>query len=137
MLQDGRLARAVPSPSPSPRGLIFTHISLTYMYRSLYLGIVLELACLAFFSQAEAAGVYRIDPAQSELVVQLFKAGVGSALAHDHVVRATKYTGQIQVDPTAPTIAAITVEVQAASLTADEPAVRQKYGLPTALSEKD
>jgi polyisoprenoid-binding protein YceI len=67
----------------------------------------------------------------------LFKAGVGSALAHDHVVRATTFTGQVRIDLATPASGSITVEVQTASLTIDEPAARQKYGLPSQLSEKD
>ena len=81
--------------------------------------------------------MYTIDPTRSELVVQLFKAGAGAAFAHDHVVRATTYTGQIHLDPTALNSASVTVEVQVASLKADEPALRQKYNLTSQLSEKD
>ncbi len=101
------------------------------------LGILLGVLCSAFSGQADPTVVYKIDPAQSEFVVQLFKAGRGAAWAHDHVVRATAYVGQIQADPADPTTAAIVVEVQTASLRADEPAVRQKYGLTTPLSEKE
>ena len=107
------------------------------MRPSPWLGLFFGLVYTAFFSRAQAEVVYRIDPAHSELVVQVFKAGIGSAMAHDHVVRATAYTGQLQMNPTAPTTATIAVEVQTSSLQVDEPAVRQKYGLPTGLSEKD
>ncbi|HXG22887.1 MAG TPA: YceI family protein [Methylomirabilota bacterium] len=82
------------------------------------------------------ADVYTIDPTQSELAVQLFKAGLGSAFAHDHVVRARKYTGQIVADPAAPDRASIAIEVEAASLVVDEPETRRKYGLPLSLSEE-
>lgn len=103
----------------------------------LQLGIFLGLTCLAFSDPADPTVVYKIDPVQSEFVVQLFKAGIGAALAHDHVIRATAYVGQIQADPANPTTASIVVEVQTASLKADEPAVRQKYGLTAPLSEKE
>ncbi|HEY7554400.1 MAG TPA: YceI family protein [Candidatus Binatia bacterium] len=86
--------------------------------------------------QSINAAQYIIDPARSKLVVQLFKTGVGAALAHDHVVRATKYSGQIQLDPTAATAAKIAVEVDATALVADEPETRQKYNLPLGLSEE-
>ncbi|MGE0679493.1 MAG: hypothetical protein AB7P69_01095 [Candidatus Binatia bacterium] len=62
---------------------------------------------------------------------------VGAALAHDHVVRATKYSGQIQLDPATPTAAQITVEGDATALVADEPETRQKYNLPLGLSEEN
>ena len=86
---------------------------------------------------AEPPVVYVIDPARSELVVQLFKAGVGSALAHDHVVRATDYRGRIRGTPAVPLTATVVVDVQSAALRADEPAVRRKYGLPALPSDAD
>jgi len=81
--------------------------------------------------------VYTLDPARSELVVQLFKAGIGATFAHDHVVRASSFAGQIRTDPADLTTTAITVEVQAAALQVDEPAVRQKYRLTTILSDRE
>jgi polyisoprenoid-binding protein YceI len=93
------------------------------------------LVVTLLLAQNAGAAQYVIDPARSELVVQLFKTGVGAALAHDHVVRATKYSGQIQLDSTAPTAAQITVEIDATALVADEPETRQKYALPLGLSE--
>jgi polyisoprenoid-binding protein YceI len=93
---------------------------------------------LSFVSAIQAESrVYTFDPARSELVVQLFKAGIGGPLAHDHVVSATQYTGQIQVDLADPTRSVITVAVQTAALQADDPTLRQKYKLTKPLSEKD
>ncbi|HEV8713231.1 MAG TPA: YceI family protein [Candidatus Binatia bacterium] len=103
----------------------------------LQLGLLLGLAFSAAAVQAGTPMRYTLDPAQSEFVVQVFKAGLGSAFAHDHVVRATAYAGQLQIDVTDPTTTVITVEVQAAALKVDEPAVRQKYGLATALNERE
>jgi polyisoprenoid-binding protein YceI len=101
------------------------------------LSILLRLICFPVSALGDTRVVYTIDPTRSELVVQLFKAGVGAALAHDHVVRATQFTGTIHADPSAPTTAEITVEVQAASLKADEPAMRQRYGLTSSLGEQE
>jgi polyisoprenoid-binding protein YceI len=104
--------------------------------RRFFWGIVCGLLAPIFLPQSINAAQYIIDPARSKLVVQLFKTGVGAALAHDHVVRATKYSGQIQLDPTAATAAQIAVEVDATALVADEPETRQKYNLPLGLSEE-
>jgi polyisoprenoid-binding protein YceI len=104
---------------------------------SLRLRILLVLLFSASSGSAEPMVVYKLDPAQSELVVQLFKAGVGSVFAHDHVVRATQYAGRIEGDPAVPATVSIVVEVQTASLRADEPAVRQKYGLMALPSDQD
>lgn len=99
------------------------------------LGIVSALLTALLCSNNLHAAQYIIDPARSEIVVQLFKSGVGSAFAHDHVVRAAKYSGQIQLDAAAPTSAQISVEIDAAALVADEPAARQKYQLPLNLGD--
>src|SRR5262245_65077076 len=112
------------------------------MGRVLRFGLALQpvmlLGLLSFVRSLPAEPkVYTIDPTRSELVVQLFKTGIGGPLAHDHVVRATQYTGQIQADLADPLRSVITVEVHTASLQADEPALRQKYGLTKSLSEKD
>jgi polyisoprenoid-binding protein YceI len=104
--------------------------------RRFFWGIVCGTLATIFLPQSINAAQYIIDPARSKLVVQLFKTGVGAALAHDHVVRATKYSGQIQLDPTAATAAQIAVEVDATALVADEPETRQKYNLPLGLSEE-
>lgn len=96
---------------------------------------MLGLLAALLLPQRLLAAQYAIDPARSEIVVQLFKSGVGAAFAHDHVVRATKFSGQIQLDPGRPTNAQIAVEADATALAADEPAVRQKHELPLNLSE--
>jgi polyisoprenoid-binding protein YceI len=105
--------------------------------RRVFWGIVsgLLLATL-FVSQSSNAAQYIIDPARGQLIVQLFKTGVGAVFAHDHVVRATRYSGQIQLDPTVPTAAQISVEVDATALVVDEPGTRQKYNLPPGLSDE-
>src|SRR5215471_10768669 len=91
-------------------------------------GIVMLLGLFSFVCSVSAQPkVYSVDAARSALVVQLFKAGIGGPLAHDHVVRATQFTGQIQADLADPTRSAITIEVQTPALQADEPTLRQKY----------
>ena len=85
--------------------------------------------------QSSNAAEYVIDPSRSEMVVQVFKIGIGAVLAHDHVIRATKYSGEVWVDPAEPSAARISVEVDATALVADEAEIRQKYGLPLGLSE--
>ncbi len=103
---------------------------------AILLAALSAIAVAALPSRAEPLS-YRIDPARSEFVVQVFKAGVGATLAHDHVVRATAYAGRIEADPADPTTTStsIAVEVESSSLMVDEPMVRQKYGLETQLGE--
>ena len=97
--------------------------------------IVWGFIAALLFSQSGNAADYVIDPSRSEVVVQLFKTGIGSALAHDHVVRATKYSGQARLDLAEPAAARISVEVDATALVVDEPEIRKKYDLPLGLSE--
>jgi polyisoprenoid-binding protein YceI len=101
------------------------------------IGVVLSLAGFVDCRPAAAEDEYAVDSTKSEFVVQLFKAGVGAALAHDHVVRATQYTGRIRGAMDHPSSATIIIEVHAASLEVDEPKIRQKYHLSTMLSEQE
>ena len=106
------------------------------MRRQVFRGMVSGLLAVTFMPQCTNASQYIIDPARSQLVVQLFKTGIGSLFAHDHVVSAKKFGGQIQLDSTTPTAAEISVEVDATTLVADEPEIRQKYNLPPGLSDE-
>ena len=91
---------------------------------------------LGYCHYARAAD-YIVDPSRSELAVRLFKAGIASGFAHDHVIRATEYSGEASIDPEKPSGSAISVEVKADSLKADEPAMREKYGLTKKVTDKD
>jgi len=62
------------------------------------------------------------------LVVQLFRDGVAARLGHDHVVRATRFSGLVSFDPKAPEAASIRMDVDAAGLKADEPGTRRRFG---------
>ena len=93
------------------------------------LGGVLLLAVSGLGVGLGWAGSFTIDPGQSALVVQLFKDGVAARLAHDHVVQARTFSGTIAYDPQKPDAASIEVKVEVASLLADEPATRRKFGL--------
>lgn len=105
--------------------------------RRLFRDVVCGLLATIFLPQGINAAQYMIDTARSQLVVQLFKTGVGAALAHDHIVRATKFSGQIDLDPNAPTAAQVAVDVDATALVVDEPEVRTKFNLPLGLSEEN
>jgi polyisoprenoid-binding protein YceI len=53
---------------------------------------------------------------------------VAAKLGHDHVVRATTFSGLVRFDPTAPETASIRVDVDAAGLKVDEPSTRRRFG---------
>jgi polyisoprenoid-binding protein YceI len=78
---------------------------------------------------------FRVDPERTRLVLQLFREGVGSGLAHDHVVEATEVGGVVEYDTARPAASTIVVEVRTASLRVDEPAARRRLGVEGDLSE--
>jgi polyisoprenoid-binding protein YceI len=77
---------------------------------------------------------FRVDPGRTRLDVLLYREGVGSRLAHDHVVEATETTGHIEYDAARPEASSIVIEVRTASLRVDEPAARRRLGLEGELS---
>ena len=101
------------------------------------LGGVLLVAVSALGVGLGWAGSFTIDPGQSAVVVQVFKDGVAARLAHDHVVQARAFSGTVAYDPQKPDASSIAVKVEVASLQADEPATRRKFGLEGEPSAKD
>jgi polyisoprenoid-binding protein YceI len=98
------------------------------------------LACAAasalLLGQGVAGGAaFRIDTERTRLAVRLYREGLGSRLAHDHVVEATEVTGRIEYDAGQPEGSSIVVEVRTASLRVDEPAARRRLGLEGDLSD--
>lgn len=99
--------------------------------------LLVELFIIALSSHGAMAAEYLIRPEQSELVVLVFKTGFASALAHDHVVRATRFSGSISGDPGNPANAVVRVTVPASALAADEPEMRNKHGVAGTLGDSD
>ena len=86
------------------------------------------LAALAAPARGEPR-TYQVQPNKSRLVVHLLKEGIGAALAHEHVVRATAMRGAIRLDPAQPGRSSIQITVDARKLEVDEPGLRRRYGL--------
>jgi polyisoprenoid-binding protein YceI len=80
---------------------------------------------------------WRIDPARSSVVIQVFKDGVAARFAHDHVVAAHQFAGTITGVAGDPTTARVEVTAQTASFVNDEPALRAQFKLPLEVSEGD
>jgi len=81
------------------------------------------------------AAMFRVDGERSHLAVRLYRDGVGSALAHDHVVEATEIAGTVEYDAARPETSAIVIEVRTPSLRVDEPAARRRLGVEGDLSD--
>jgi len=78
---------------------------------------------------------FRVDSERTRLAVRLYRDGVGSRLAHDHVVEATEVTGRVEYDAAQPEASSIVVEIRTASLRVDEPAARRWLGVEGDLSD--
>ncbi len=87
--------------------------------------------CALVLAAPVVAAEYRIDPARSTLVLRVWKEGAASIFAHDHVARATRFTGTVRYDAAHPDASAVEVEGESASLVMDEPQIRHRFDLPT------
>jgi polyisoprenoid-binding protein YceI len=81
------------------------------------------------------SATFRVDPERTRLAVRLYRDGVGSRLAHDHVVEATEVTGRVEYDPARPEAGSIVVEARTASFRVDEPPARRRLGVEGDLSD--
>jgi len=106
-----------------------------YMKHTIFFTIL--AICVLSLSTGVCAMTYIVDSAQSELVVRLFKAGIASPLAHNHIIEATNFTGKAKISFDNPSASDIRVEAPANSLKADPPALRQKYELEKEMSDED
>jgi polyisoprenoid-binding protein YceI len=100
------------------------------MVRSAALLFTLTVVAAALPAAPAAAADYTIDTARSTLLVRVWKEGPASALAHDHVARATKLSGVVRWDPAKPNAGSVDVQVETAGLVMDEPNMRRRLELP-------
>ena len=100
--------------------------------RLVLLSIFVPLAALA-------EPPWTLEVSATELVVKVWKTGAGAALAHDHVVRASKFKGTARLDD-AGTAESLGLElvVDVLGLVPDEPEQRRRHHLPnTPVPESD
>ena len=62
----------------------------------------LLLLMAAATAGAAQATEYTLDPLRSTLLLRVWKEGSASAFAHDHVVRAARFTGTVRYDASKP-----------------------------------
>jgi polyisoprenoid-binding protein YceI len=80
---------------------------------------------------------YSIDPAETEIVALTHPAGLFGGAAHAHAIAAREPSGSIVYDPEAPERSRVEIQVRAAALEDDDPALRRRYGLDEPVSEHD
>jgi len=98
---------------------------------------ILSVAGAALLLGAGVAwpATFRVDQGRTRLAVHVLRDGLGSLLAHDHVVEATEVTGSVDYDPARPEASAIVIEARTATLRVDEPAARRRLGVDGDLSD--
>jgi polyisoprenoid-binding protein YceI len=116
-------------PLSSPRSAARPHPR-----RLAWLGCRVASALLLGSSIAWGA-TFRVDSERTRLAVRLYREGVASRLAHDHVVEAAEVTGRVEYDVDRPEGSSIVIEARTASLRVDEPAARRRLGVEGDLSD--
>lgn len=88
----------------------------------------------AYYQQALKQGkpVYRVDPAESLIVIEVRRGGSLARLGHDHVVASHELTGYV-----APGEGRADMYVALARLVVDEPQLRKEAGFDTQPTESD
>jgi polyisoprenoid-binding protein YceI len=79
----------------------------------------------------------QVDAARTRLVVRTYKEGLGSGLAHDHVVEATEVSGTVEYDPARPEGSSVVIETRTATLRIDDPAARRRSGVEGEISASE
>ncbi len=91
----------------------------------------LLVAALALVMPASPAAAtvaeYTIDPAHSVFAVLTHKVGIGSSLAHDHLVVAEKPAVKLEFDPDSPAALKVAFAVAVATLEVDAPGPRAAW----------
>jgi hypothetical protein len=87
-----------------------------------------------YYREALAQGkpVFRVDPAESLVVIEVRRAGSLARLGHDHVVASHEVRGYV-----APDEGRADLYVPLARMQVDEPALRKQAGLDTQPTESD
>jgi len=80
---------------------------------------------------------YRINSGESLVYALVYKHGMAAAIAHDHVIHASKLTGKLNWNPTDDTRRHLNVTATVADFLPDADSLRTKVGLPLTLKEKD
>ncbi len=107
-------------------------------WKFVLLGVVLLVGAGFVPASTSAQPVmYTFDTAESWLVVKLTKAGIAAALAHDHSVRASTFSGAITYDPNDVSACQVEITIPVEELVVDEPADRQRLDLEGGPGEKN
>jgi polyisoprenoid-binding protein YceI len=102
---------------------------------ALQVAVPVTLLFAAPASAGESAEL-RVDPEGSLVYALVYKRGVASAFAHDHVVQAREISGTALLDPDDPARSRAEVTVSVTGLFPDADDLRGQVGLPNTLSDR-
>ncbi|MEZ4470125.1 MAG: YceI family protein [bacterium] len=97
--------------------------------------LLLALALAPMAAQAAPTRYLLTD--RTTIDVRVYKEGVASGLAHDHVLRAGQVEGEIVYDFTEKRLVSVKISVDATRLQVDPGRVRHQYGLPDDVDDDD
>ena len=105
------------------------------MHRILIAGLIGLGLTHSSDSRAESTS-YTLNESDSKLFVQVFKkrGGAASALAHDHVILATGWTGSVTWDPDNVGSCSVTISLPVSGLAPDTDTMRNLVGYSSRLS---
>lgn len=83
----------------------------------------------AHVNEGDSLKHYKVLVDESELYVKVFKTGIASAFADNHLVEASDFEGEIIFDKNNPDSSSIKFRMYTKSLSADNPVIRKKHGL--------
>jgi polyisoprenoid-binding protein YceI len=81
----------------------------------------MALSLTTLGSRLAATTRYRIDPKRSDIMVRAFSGGVLWFKGHDHFVRPSDFSGDVELTPTAITPASLLLTIRAASVEETRP----------------
>ena len=87
--------------------------------------------------EAPGTRAFNIDAATSQLTIRLYRQGVLSVLAHDHVLNADGIAGRVLYNEQDVKRSSLQLSVPVASLVVDDPERRKREGVSGTLSEKN
>jgi len=96
------------------------------MFRTAPLLILAFVLLASVCAQAQSQAVYAVDPANSKVEIHVAKDGFFKAFGHDHLVAATKFSGEVRADSAKLEDSSVSFIVDAGALRVMDPGESEK-----------
>jgi len=94
--------------------------------RQLVVFLLAIVVCITATDAVDSRAVYTIDSQKSKIEIQVAREGFLKAFGHDHLVSATQFSGEIQVNQAKLEESSVTLNVDAKSLEVIDPGESEK-----------